>query len=267
MAGRDTIIVSEEQGIATVTLNAPDRLNALTPADFGALRDSIAKLHESKATRVVVLTGAGRAFCAGGDFRSSQGVVPLADMSGYEFIRTYEAAIKPVIAGLMGLSVPTIAMINGPAYGSGFDLALACDIRLASTTAVFSVAWLTRALVPATGTTWLLPRIIGFGRATEITLSGREVNADEAQRIGLVSRVIESDVLGQETQRYAHTLASGAPIALALTKKSLYAGTTLSLDAALESLAAYQVIAFSSADFREGTAAFRERREPHFTGG
>lgn len=266
MGHPDRIILSEDGGVATVLLNAPEQMNALSPGDFGELRDVIAQVRDSGTARVLIVKGAGRAFCAGGDFKGSDGVVPLADAGGYGFIQAYETAIKPVVDGLIALPIPTIAMVGGPAYGSGFDLALACDVRIASTEAAFCVAWLRRALVPAAGTTWMLPRLIGLGRAAEIILTARTVGAEEAERIGLVSSVVSPDELEGHTLETAGLLARGAPIALALTKKSLYAGTALSFEDALQALAAYQTITFGSSDFREATDAFLEKREPQFSG-
>jgi 2-(1,2-epoxy-1,2-dihydrophenyl)acetyl-CoA isomerase len=266
VADRDRITLTEDRGVATVLLNAPEQLNALTPGDFADLRDALTEVRGSHSARVLVVKGAGRAFCAGGDFKGSDGVVPLADGGGYGFIQAYETAIKPVVDGLLALPIPTIAMIGGPAYGSGLDLALACDIRIASTDAAFCVAWLRRALVPAAGTTWMLPRLIGLGRAAEIILTARQVGAEEAERIGLVTSVVAPDELEGHTYETAASLGRGAPIALALTKKSLYAGTALTFEAALQALAAYQTITFGSSDFREATDAFLERREPQFSG-
>jgi len=258
----DTVLVEldTEAGVATVTLNRPDALNALTVPMKQALLAAFRRLEREKPIRAVVLTGAGRAFCAGQDLRErlEPGAAPL----GVEVRERY----NPIIRAMRGLPKPIVAAINGVAAGAGASLAMASDIRIASEAASFALAFGRVGLVPDSGATWFLPRLVGAARAAELALLNDPVSATDALRLGLVGRVVPADQLAVEAKALAARLAAGAPKAMALTKRALDAAWDHDLDAALEYEAHLQDIAGRTKDHAEGMAAFMAKRPPRFSG-
>lgn len=262
----ETVKLTKEQGIATITLNRPSRLNALNRSLARDINLALTDIKGDSSVRVVVVTGAGRGFCAGGDFKGDEKSLPGTKLKPPEFVGMYRGEIGPVILGLQGCNVPTIAMVNGPAYGIGFDIALACDMRIGSDQARFCVAWLRRAIIPAGGTTWLLTRQIGLGRAAEIIFTGREVAAEEAERLGIINRMVPAANLEEETMELARHLAGMGPLALKMTKINLYRHLEVDLPAALDMLAGYQAFILHTDDHLEADKAFWEKRGPVFQG-
>jgi 2-(1,2-epoxy-1,2-dihydrophenyl)acetyl-CoA isomerase len=258
----DTVLVEvdAEAGVATVTLNRPDALNALTVPMKQALLAAFRRLERDVAVRAVILTGAGRAFCAGQDLRErlEPGAAPL----GEEVRERY----NPIIRAMRGLPKPIVGALNGVAAGAGASLALACDIRIASEAASFALAFGRVGLIPDSGATWFLPRLVGATRAAELALLNDPVPAADAVRLGLVGRVVPAAELAAEASAIAARLAAGAPRAIALTKRALNAAWDHDLDAALEYEAHLQDIAGRTSDHREGMAAFMEKRPARFTG-
>jgi 2-(1,2-epoxy-1,2-dihydrophenyl)acetyl-CoA isomerase len=246
--------------VATLTLDRPAALNALTVPVKVALREALESLAVDRSVRAVILTGAGRAFCAGQDLaeREQPDAAPLE----VEVRERY----NPIIRALRTMGQPVIAAVNGVAAGAGASLAFACDLRIAAEEARFVLAFGRIGLVPDSGATWFLPRLVGPSKAAELALLGDQVDAAEALRLGLVSRVVPGDQLIPEARALADRLAQGAPLALALTKTALDRSLTIDLDEALEGEAKLQGIAGASADHAEGLAAFREKRSPRFTG-
>ena len=246
--------------VATLTLDRPEALNALTIPMKLALRAELEQVAGDRAVRAVILTGAGRAFCAGQDLaeREHPDAAPLDE----EVRERY----NPIIRTLRSMGQPVIAAVNGVAAGAGASLAFACDLRIAATDARFVLAFGRIGLIPDSGATWLLPRLVGAARAAEMAFVGDPVSADEARRIGLVSRVVPPDDLMAEARALADRVAAGAPLAVALTKGALERAATIDLDEALEGEAKLQGIAGAAADHAEGLAAFREKRAPQFTG-
>jgi 2-(1,2-epoxy-1,2-dihydrophenyl)acetyl-CoA isomerase len=246
--------------IATITLNRPQALNALDRAMKTELLARLRSVERDRSVRAVVLTGEGRAFCAGQDLREPFGGEhpTLADELRLRY--------NPVILAIARLAKPVIAAVNGVAAGAGCSLALACDLRLAADGATFVLAFGRVGLVPDSGATWFLPRIVGQARAAELALLGDPVSADEAARIGLVNRVVPAESLLDEARALAARLAEGSPLAMGLTKRALRYGANASLEAALEHEAALQGIAGRSKDHEEGVAAFRAKRAARFTG-
>ncbi len=256
----DGLRVEIDGPVATLTLDRPEALNALTVPVKVALREALESIAADPAVRSVILTGAGRAFCAGQDLAEREG--PDAAPLDVEVRERYD----PIIRALRSMGQPVIAAVNGVAAGAGASLAFACDLRIAAESARFVLAFGRIGLVPDSGATWFLPRLVGSARAAELALLGDTLSAEEALRIGLVSRVEPDETLLDEARAMAERLAASAPLALALTKGALDRSWSIDLDEALDAEAGLQGIAGASADHAEGLAAFREKRPPRFTG-
>jgi len=252
--------IEVDGAVATVILDRPEALNALTVALKDELLLAFEGFAADGAVRAVVLTGAGRAFCAGQDLRErlEPGALPLAD--------EIRARYNPLIRAMRGLPKPIVAAVNGVAAGAGAALAFACDVRLAAENASFVLAFGRVGLIPDSGATWLLPRLIGAAKATELALLNEPLTAADAERFGLVARVVAEDRLLEEAQAIAARLADAAPRANALTKRALALGWEADLETQLETEADFQGEAGATADHAEGIAAFLERRPPRFTG-
>ena len=256
----DGLRLEVDGAVATLTLDRPSALNALTVPVKVALREALESLAADGGVRAVILTGAGRAFCAGQDLAERQ--LPDAASLEVEVRERY----NPIIRAIRSMGQPVIAAVNGVAAGAGASLAFACDLRIAAEEARFVLAFGRIGLVPDSGATWLLPRLVGPAKAAELTFVGESIDADEALRLGLVSRVVPADQLLGEARALAERVADGAPLAMALTKAALQRSATITLDEALEDEARLQGIAGASADHDEGLAAFQEKRPPRFTG-
>lgn len=246
--------------VATLTLDRPDALNALTVSLKEELAKALRSVARDRGVRAVILTGAGRAFCAGQDLRErlEPGAAPLTT----EVRDRY----NPIVLAMRRLEKPIVGAINGVAAGAGASLAFACDIRIAAEGASFVLAFGRVGLVPDSGATWLLPRLVGASRAAELALTGGALTAVEAERIGLVSRVVPGEVLADEARGLALRLAAGPPVATALTKRALNRSFDATLEEQLEYEAVLQGIAGATADHAEGIAAFVEKRPPTFRG-
>jgi 2-(1,2-epoxy-1,2-dihydrophenyl)acetyl-CoA isomerase len=256
----DTVLAATAGGVLTLTLNRPDALNSLTVEMKEGLLAALKDAARNKEVRVVVLTGAGRAFSAGQDLKERSG--PDVNDLGTELRTRY----NPIILAMRRLEKPIIGAINGVAAGAGISVALACDIVLASDKASFMEAFGRVGLVPDTGSSWFLPRLVGPARAAEMMFTADSVDAATAERIGLINRVVPADSLMDEANALAARLAQAAPIALALAKRALNRALTSTLEDALEFEAQLQSIAGRSADHTEGVAAFVEKRPPNFNG-
>ncbi len=251
-----------KDGVATITLNRPDRLNALTFDVYRELTDLFAKLAREDDVRVVVITGAGRAFCSGGDVHEIIGELFKRDMEGLlEFTRL----TCDLVQNIRALPKPVIASLNGTTAGAGACIALASDIRVASTDAKIAFLFVKVGLSGADmGAAYLLPRFVGFAKATELLFTGEFIAAEEAQRIGLYNQVVPRDELTKATSDYAKHLAQGPAFAIAKTKEMLNRELTMNLEAALESEAQAQAICMQHPDYREAYEAFVEKRVPKF---
>jgi 2-(1,2-epoxy-1,2-dihydrophenyl)acetyl-CoA isomerase len=256
----DTILAARSEGVLTLTLNRPDALNSFTVEMKEALLAALKDAARDRDVRVVVLTGAGRAFCAGQDLKERQ--APGASDLGMELRTRY----NPIILAMRRLEKPIIGAINGVAAGAGISVAMACDIVIASERASFIEAFTRVGLVPDTGSSWFLPRLIGYPRAAQMMFTAEPVDAQTAASVGLVNRVVPADSLIDEANLMAVKLAAAAPLALALTKRALNHALESTLEEALDYEAQLQSIAGRSADHREGVAAFVEKRPAKFTG-
>lgn len=256
------LIVDKRDGIATVTLNRPDKLNALNREMKGELPLLWDELQKDDDVRVTIITGAGRGFCSGADLTDPRIGKHDDEQRWIRLMALGERETPP----LRNLPKPTIAAVNGVVAGAGMSICLACDIRIASTKARFTVPFVKRGIVPDGGTTYLLPRAVGLARALELAYTGRMVEAEEAERIGLVNRVVEHDDLLKEARSFAETLLGMPPITLGLVKSAILRGSVNDLDSQLYFETYAQNICASTEDTREAMRAFIEKREPKFTG-
>jgi enoyl-CoA hydratase/carnithine racemase len=258
------LLYETKDGIATLTLNRPDRLNALGDTLREDLLDALTRAGADPEVRVMVLTGAGRGFCAGGDVKA------MNEAKEGSRERPLGEKIAPgrdrTLLAMREAPQPIIAAVNGAAAGAGMNLALACDLRIASTAAKFSQAFVKRGLHPDWGGTYFLPRVVGMARACELIFTGDVIDAAEALRLGLVSRVVEPEALMATAYDLARRIAAGPPVAIRLAKGSLYRNADADLPAALERETFAQNVCFDTEDAREGIRAFVEKRAPVFRG-
>ncbi|MFC3835374.1 MULTISPECIES: enoyl-CoA hydratase-related protein [Deinococcus] len=257
MTPSDVLLVETVNGVRTLTLNRPDRLNAANDELLYALTDALKAADADDAVRVVVITGAGRGFCAGQDL----GGVSGRDMS---FTEHLNATYNPLIRTMRGLGKPVITAVNGVAAGAGASLALAGDLRLWAQGARLIEVFSNIALVPDSGSTWFLPRLVGYSRAFELMALADTVSATEALRLGLCEQVYPDETFLADVQAYAERLAARPANALKLTKQALNAAMTSSLDAALDTEAELQQLAGDHWEHAEGVSAFKEKRAPDF---
>lgn len=259
----DNIDVVEDNGIVTITLNRPDKLNALVGHMRRDLAEALEHAGSDRLVRVVVITGAGRAFCAGGDLERAAELMDRSDSE--EFARLLGAA-RRVVTAIRQMTKPVIASINGSAAGAGCNLALACDLRIAGTSATFTQSFVKIGFHPDWGGTYFLPRLVTSNKACEMFFLGDPVDAAEAHRLGLVNWVVPDDELEDATRKLAERLRDAPPISIAAAKQAIY----LSGKEELESMLRYEVEAqmrcFESRDGKEGVRAFLEKRDPRFTG-
>ena len=255
----ETIDFKADGAIATITLNRPDRLNSFTRAMHAELRDALANLGDS---RVVVLTGAGRGFCAGQDL-NDRAVAPgeTVDLGD-----TVQECWNPLIRTLTTLPQPVIAKVNGVAAGAGANIALACDIVIAAKSAKFIQSFSAIGLIPDSGGTWVLPRLVGQARALGLALTGEALPADKAAEWGLIWKAVPDDELDAEVADIGNKLANLPPLGLSAIKEMIRASWQHSLDEELELQAGTMRRLGFTDDYREGVAAFLEKRTPSFTG-
>ena len=250
-------------GVRTLTLNRPGSYNALNLELKGALLSALTEAAEQESVRAVVISGAGRAFCAGQDLKEHLQLVQSGDPRVATTVRDFYNVAVPVI---VGMRKPVIAAVNGAAAGAGAGLAYACDLRVAARSANFSMAFAGVGLSADSGASFTLPRLVGAGRAARLMLLGERVDADEALRIGLVDEVVDDDELTGRVATLAATLADGPTLAYAAIKSSLHFASTNSLQATLDFEERTQAALFAGNDHHEAIAAFAEKRPARFTG-
>lgn len=257
------IITVTAERVATITLNRPDKLNAFAGTMREELLDALRAAERDASCRVVVLTGAGRAFSSGGDVEYMRGLQRDRNTDG---LRKLLDAGRDIVMHIVEMSKPVIASINGVAAGAGCNLALACDYRIASDQAKLGETFVRIGLHPDWGGTWLLPRLIGRSRALEVLMTGRMVDAREAHELGMVDRVVAAADLPQETAALAAAIASGPPLAVEGIKRALRESDRNDIRAQIDLESEHQVRAFLSSDAAEGMSAFTEKRAPKFEG-
>lgn len=256
-------VLSERIGrVAVITLNRPDRLNTISGTMLAELSEALIAADRDREVRAVVLTGAGRAFCAGLDLddQSSGTDLDVGDRAGELSLRD----APPIV--LHEIDVPTICALNGGAAGYGMDLALGCDIRIASSRAKLAPAFTKRGVLPESGGTWLLPRLIGYSRAAEIFFTGETLEADRLMELGLVSRVVPEDELLRAATELAERIAANAPLAVRSAKRMLRYGAEEPFDSHVQRVFLQLLPLFRTKDFREGMMSFLEKRPADFQG-
>ncbi len=254
--------LDENTAVATITLNRPERLNALTFEVYSELRDTFQALDIEPGVRAIIITGAGRGFCSGGDVEDIIGALFEYD---YDGLLEFTAMTCDLILAIRQCGRPVVAALNGTVAGAGAVIATACDVRIASDAAKIAFLFTKVGLSGADmGASWLLPRIIGFGRATELLMSGDFIDAQEAYRIGLYNRVVSQETVMDEARAFAAKLAAGPSYALAVTKDALNKETVMELPAALEAEAEAQAVCMQDPNFREAYEAFQAKRAPRF---
>lgn len=257
-------IVVADGPVTRITLNRPDKLNALTHRMSDELGRAFAQAAADPEVRAIVLTGAGRGFCAGQDLSEFESAYRAGERP--DIRRHLEASYHRLIPQIVGMPKPVVAAVNGVAAGAGVSLAVACDVRLASEEARFLQAFVKIGLIPDSGGTWLLPRVIGYARALELSISGDPIDARRSLEIGLVNAVIPAERFEAEVEGYAARLAALPTAAIAATKELLGNAPRVELDEALRREAEAQGRMGQTEDHLEGVMAFAEKREPRFRG-
>jgi len=260
-----TVIMEKNERIATITMNRPEKLNAITVQMEEDLYDAFIEVTEDDDVRVVVLTGAGRGFCSGEDVAQRPGETPGGRKPSSRIIMPVTHGNRMILA-LRNIPKPVIAAVNGPAVGQGLSLCLHSDIRIASKNARLGAVWMLRGIPPESFSAYILPQIVGIPKAIEMVFTGRIIDADEAEEIGLVSNVYPIDKFVEATYELAGQIAKGAPIALALAKKAIYQFPNAFLDAAMQLERFSLDYAAKTEDREEGLRSFLEKREANFQG-
>jgi enoyl-CoA hydratase/carnithine racemase len=248
--------------VATLTWHRPEQRNALTPTMLREAMEAVRDARDDDAVRVLVITGAGRAFCAGGDTKAMAQVVAGSGPSEREEL----GQIQELQIMLRRFPKPLIAAVNGAAYGAGLDLACSADFRIAADTARFCEVYVRLGLAPGGGGAWLLPRLVGVTNALDLVLSGEPIDAAEALRIGLVSRVVPAGDLASATREFAQRFVLSAPRSVLVAKRTLYRGLEMSLEASLDFIRPHISALRQTEDHKEGLRALQERRPPRFRG-
>jgi 2-(1,2-epoxy-1,2-dihydrophenyl)acetyl-CoA isomerase len=263
----NTIILTKEEGVATLTLNRPDTLNAWNDEMGTESLQAMEEIRQDNDVRVLILTGAGRGFSSGADLTAMGQRQPGAPTKPGRVTLSTLPGVLTLSYELRSLDRPTIAAVNGVAAGAGFGIALACDIRIASDQARFSQIFVKRGLIPDAGSTYFLTKLVGTAKACELMYTGDMINAAEAERLGIVNKVVPHDELMNETMALAKRIASGPPLTIELIKRAIYKGFTendvwhqIHYEWHLQSLA------IATEDFKEGVMSFLEKRDPKFMG-
>ncbi len=261
-----SFLTRERHGhVLLLTMSNPDTRNALTGADqFEDIEAACTEINDDMSVRAVVLTGEGSAFCAGGNVKDMRDRKGLFSGGPFDQADAYRRGIQRIPRAIRALNVPIIAAVNGPAVGAGCDLATMCDIRIASSKAMFAESFVKLGIIPGDGGAWFLPRVVGYSNACKMAFSGDPVKADEALRMGLVSEVVAPEDLVERALTLAGSIAANPPHAVRLTKQLMRASENASLDELLDMSATYQAVCHAEPDHAEAVAAFFEKRPGNY---
>ena len=263
----EPLLYQQQDAIVTLTLNRPETRNSISEDDMiEAIVHAVDRVNRDMSVSVVILTGAGSAFSSGGNVKHMRDRVGMFAGGPAEIRNGYRFGIQRIPPAVYHIEVPTIAAVNGPAFGAGCDLTMMCDMRIASEKAVFGESFVKLGIIPGDGGAWFLPRIVGMSRACEMTFTGDPVNAPTALEGGIVSKVVPPDELLGEAGRLAARIAVNPPHALRMAKKLIREGQHQRLESILEMSAAIQALAHETRDHQEAVAAMLEKRSPTFVG-
>ena len=263
----DSVLVERRGRVATLTFNRPDTRNAISTIEqIAVLIEALESLAHDSELSVAILTGAGTAFCSGGNVRNMKERIGFSAGGSVDLHRVYRHHIQRLILTLYDLELPTIAAVNGPAIGLGCDIACCCDLRMAAEGAIFAESFVKLSLIPGDGGAYFLQRLVGYAKAAEMSFTGEPIDAREALRIGLVSQIVPAAELMASAHALADRIAVNPPQALRYTKRLLRQGERSSLDAVFELSAALQAIVQRTDDHAEAVDAMLEKRPPRFTG-
>jgi enoyl-CoA hydratase/carnithine racemase len=260
------LLVEEDAPLLWVTLNRPGNSNAFSDEMITELCHLLREADWDDGIRVIILTGAGRSFCAGGDVKAMEEKTGMFAGDPEGLRRRYTKGIQQIPLTIEALHTPVVAMVNGAAIGAGCDLACMCDIRVGCPHSRFGETFVKLALVPGDGGTFFLQRVVGFAKAMELSLTGRIVSAEEALSLGLLNTLVEAEALREETEKLALSIAANSPIAVSMIKKAIRQARTAEISGHLDLLAALQGITQRTEDHFEGVRALKEKRKPRFTG-
>ncbi|HXZ02629.1 MAG TPA: enoyl-CoA hydratase-related protein [Stellaceae bacterium] len=249
--------------IATIILNRPDRMNAFTWEMVDAWAAALAEAQRDDAVSVIIVTGAGKAFCSGGDI---QGMGERRERTPLQRKNELAAHVHRIPLTLESVDKPVIAAINGAAAGAGLDLALQCDLRYAAESARLGETYVRVGLVPGAGGTWFLPRLVGAAKALELFWTGELISAEEAERIGMVNKVLPDDRLMDHVREVAGKIARAPQLSVRFIKRAVYQGARIDLRTSLDLISSHYAVVSSSADHKEAVQAYLEKRKPNFTG-
>lgn len=262
----DEVLYDTREGIATITLNRPERLNTISREMLELLGQLLLRADDDPQVRVVVLTGTGRAFCAGLDLAAATKGEGIGSQNDADSARTTLDLKTAPPTILFNMEKPTICALNGSAAGYGMDIALGCDIRIMAASAKFAAAFVKRGVVPESGGTWFLPRMLGWAKAAELIFTGRTLSAQQSLEMGLTNEVVPDGELASRVQAVAAEIAANAPLAVQAAKRMMRSGLSENFGDHVHHVFLQLLPLFRTADFREGMASFLEKRPPNFKG-